>query len=182
MPLFANFLAFQIGWFACVLGGANGVPWIGTGIALVIVGWHLTRAVRPKQELLLVACAAVIGMVFDSLLVSLGWIVYPSGTLIAGTAPHWIVALWMLFATTLNLSLAWLKRYLPIAILFGAIGGPLAYLGGAKLGALTFVSPTPGLIALAIGWALFTPVLVNLSSRFDGFVSRLDTATVVNHV
>jgi len=181
MPLLANFLVFQIGWFACVLGGASGLPWVGTGIALAIVTWHLTRAMRPKQELLLVLSAAGIGLVFDSLLVALGWLAYPSGTLVAGTAPHWIVALWMLFAITLNLSLAWLKRRLLVAVLFGAIGGPLAYLGGAKLGALSFVAPTPGLIALAVGWALLTPALVMLSLRFDGFVSRLDAAPEAGH-
>lgn len=178
MPLFANFVAFQFGWFACVLGGAHGLPWVGTGIALIIVAWHLMHAVRPKQELLLILSAAGIGMVFDSLLVALGWLTYPSGTLIAGTAPHWIVALWMLFAITLNLSLAWLKRRPFVAVLFGAIGGPLAYLGGAKLGALNFIAPTPALITLAVGWALFTPILVFLSLRFDGFVRRLDAAEV----
>jgi hypothetical protein len=181
MPLFANFLVFQIGWFACVLGGAHGLPWVGTGIALAIVAWHLTRAVRPKQELRLVLSAAAIGALFDSMLVALGWLAYPSGTLIAGTAPHWIVALWMLFATTLNLSLAWLRRRLFIAVLFGAVGGPLAYLGGAKLGAMSILAPTPALIALAVGWALLTPVLVNLSMRFDGFVTRVNAATEASH-
>ena len=180
--MFANFLAFQIGWFACVLGGAHGLPWVGTGIAFVIVGWHLTRAARPKQELLLVLSAAAIGALFDTLLVWLGWFTYSSGTLIAGTAPHWMVALWMLFATTLNLSLAWLKRRLFVAALFGAIGGPLAYLGGEKLGALNFASPTAGLIALAIGWALLTPLLAMIAQRFDGFVSRRDAATGMSHV
>ena len=182
MPMFANILAFQIGWFACVLGGAHDLPWVGTGIALVIVAWHLTRAARPKQELLLVLSAAAIGALFDTLLVWLGWFTYSSGTLIAGTAPHWMVALWMLFATTLNLSLAWLKRRLFVAALFGAIGGPLAYLGGEKLGALNFASPTAGLIALAIGWALLTPLLVMIAQRFDGFVSRLDAAIEMSHV
>lgn len=182
MPLFTNFLAFQIGWFACVLGGAHDLPWVGTGIALVIVAWHLTRAVRPKQELLLVLSAAAIGALFDTLLVWLGWFTYSSGTLIAGTAPHWMVALWMLFATTLNLSLSWLKRRLFVAVLFGALGGPLAYLGGEKLGALNFASPTAGLIALAIGWALLTPLLAMIAQRFDGFVSRLDVAIEMSHV
>jgi Protein of unknown function (DUF2878) len=182
MPMFANFFAFQIGWFACVLGGAHDLPWVGTGIALVIVAWHLTRAARPKQELLLVLSAATIGALFDTLLVWLGWFTYSSGTLIAGTAPHWMVALWMLFATTLNLSLAWLKRRLFVAALFGAIGGPLAYLGGEKLGALNFESPTAGLIALAIGWALLTPLLAMIAQRFDGFVSRLDAAIEMSHV
>ena len=181
MPLLFNFLAFQIGWFACVLGGANGLPWLGTGIALAIVAWHLTRAVRPGQELLLVLSAATFGALFDSLLVALGWIAYPSGTLIVGTAPHWIVALWMLFAITLNVSLAWLKRRPLVAVLFGAIGGPLAYLGGAKLGALVLVNMTPALIALAIGWAIFTPVLMHLSLRFDGFVNRLDATMEVHN-
>ncbi|HWR87050.1 MAG TPA: DUF2878 domain-containing protein, partial [Acidiferrobacterales bacterium] len=106
-----------------------------------------------------------------------GWLAYPSGTLIAGTAPHWIVALWMLFAITLNVSLGWLKQRLFVAMLFGAIGGPLAYLGGAKLGALSFAAPTAALIALTIGWALFTPLLVMLARRFDGFVNRPDAAT-----
>ena len=32
MPMFANFLAFQIGWFACVLGGAHDLPWVGTAL------------------------------------------------------------------------------------------------------------------------------------------------------
>lgn len=182
MPMFANFLAFQIGWFACVLGGAHDLPWVGTGIALVIVAWHLTRAARPKQELLLVLSAAAIGALFDTLLVWLGWFTYSSGMLIAGTAPHWMVALWMLFATTLNLSLAWLKRHLYVAVLFGAIGGPLAYLGGEKLGALNFVFPTAGLIALAIGWALLTPLLAMIAQRFDGFVSRPDPAIEMSHV
>ncbi len=175
-------LLFQIGWFACVLSGAHGLPWAGTGIALAIVAWHVTRAVRLRQELLLVLSAAAIGALFDSLLVVLGWIVYTSGTLMANTTPHWMVALWMLFAMTLNVSLAWLKRRLFVAVLFGAVGGPLAYLGGSKLGALHFVAPTPALIALAVGWALCTPLLVMLARRFDGFAHRADTATAVAHV
>jgi len=174
MPMFANFLAFQLGWFACVLGGAHGLPWLGSGIAAAIVAWHLTHAARPMQELILVLIAGAIGAVWDSALVTLGWISYPSGMLLAGTAPYWIVALWMLFATTLNVSLAWLKRSALLAALFGAIGGPLAYYGGAKLGALSFLAPTPALVALVLGWGLLTPLLIRLALRFDGFVSALD--------
>jgi Protein of unknown function (DUF2878) len=174
MPLLANFLAFQFGWFACVLGGAYGLPWLGSSIAVLIVAWHMTHAARPKQELILILIAGAIGAVWDSALVILGWISYPSGTLLAGTAPYWIVALWMLFATTLNVSLAWLKRSMLLAALFGAVGGPLAYYGGAKLGALSFTAPAPALMALALGWGLLTPLLIKLALRFDGFVSTLD--------
>jgi hypothetical protein len=98
-----------------------------------------------------------------------GWIAYPNGALIAGTAPIWIVAMWVVFSTTLNVSLAWLKRSLPLAVLFGAVGGPIAYVAGEKLGGLVFVQPTPALIALAIGWAAITPLLLRIADRFDGY-------------
>ena len=163
MPILVNFVAFQLGWFACVLGAAHGLPWAGTGVALAIVAWHLTRAARPGAELILVLIAAGIGALWDSGLSGLGWIRYPSGVLIEGTAPYWIVAMWMLFATTLNVSLAWLRRNLPLAAVFGALGGPLAYLGGAKLGALTFAAQDAALVALALGWAVLTPLLLRLA-------------------
>jgi len=163
MPILVNFVAFQLGWFACVLGAAHGLPWAGTGVALAIVAWHLTRAARPGAELVLVLIAAGIGALWDSGLSALGWIRYPSGVLIEGTAPYWIVAMWMLFATTLNVSLAWLRRNLPLAAVFGALGGPLAYLGGAKLGALTFGAQEAALVALALGWAVLTPLLLRLA-------------------
>jgi len=79
----------------------------------------------------------------------------------------------MLFATTLNLSLAWLKRRVVLAAVLGAIGGPLAYAGGAELGALAFVHETTGLLAIGAGWALLTPLLVLLARRLDGFSPAL---------
>ena len=163
MPILVNFVAFQLGWFACVLGAAHGLPWAGTGVALAIVAWHLTRAARPGAELVLVLIAAGIGALWDSGLSALGWIRYPSGVLIEGTAPYWIVAMWMLFATTLNVSLGWLKPRMALAALFGALGGPLAYLGGAKLGALTFGAQEAALVALSLGWAVLTPLLLRLA-------------------
>ena len=169
--MLANFLLFQIGWFACVLGGANDRPWLGTGIALAIVAWQIGRAGRPRDELILVLISAGIGAVADSALVAVGWVVYASGTVVAGTAPVWLVAMWMLFATTLNVSLRWLRRYPLAAIALGALGGPLAYWAGARLGAMDFAAPIAGTVALALGWAVLTPLLVRLARRFDGYLA-----------
>ena len=41
MSVFANFLIFQAGWFATVLGAANGAPWLGPIAVLVAVVLHL---------------------------------------------------------------------------------------------------------------------------------------------
>jgi hypothetical protein len=105
-------------------------------------------------------------------LVALHWLDFRSGYLIDGMAPHLILALWALFAITLNLSLAWLKSRLPVAVLIGAIAGPLAYWGGARLGAVVFLEPLPAMIALSLGWALFTPLLALLARRFDGIAAQ----------
>jgi len=170
--MLANVIAFQVGWFACVLGAALGWPLIGTAVALAIVAWHVRQARPARAELALILIAAAIGALFDSVLTALRWIVYPIGTLIPGTAPYWIVMLWMLFATTLNVSLSWLKHRLAVAIVFGAIGGPLAYLGGAKLGALELANRPAALLALALGWAILMPMLLAVASRYDGYAYR----------
>lgn len=164
----ANFVAFQAGWFACVLGAAHDLPWAGTIAATVIVAAHIFSAVRPLEESKLVAIALLIGALWDSTLVALGWLDFKSGFLIEGMAPHWILALWALFATTLNVSLSWLKPRLLAAVVLGAVAGPLAYWGGARLGAVDLVAPLPAAIALSIGWAIFTPLLVLLARRYDG--------------
>jgi hypothetical protein len=166
--LITNFVAFQCGWLACVLGAAHGWPFAGTAAAAAIVAWHVLRALRPAEELKLIVIALAIGVLWDSSLAALGWIDFTSGTLIAGLAPPWILALWALFATTLNVSLEWLKAKTLMAALLGAIAGPLSYWAGVRLGAIEFVAPLQAMVALAIGWGVMTPLLVAAARRYDG--------------
>lgn len=171
MPAVANFVAFQIGWFACVLGAAHQAPLVGTGIAVTIVGLHLARATDTVAELKLVLAALAIGIAFDPALVLAGQMAFASGTFFGGTVAPWMLALWMLFAITLNLSLRWLKSRPLLAAVFGGVGGPLAYLAGEKLGALQIGSGA-ALAAIGAGWALAMWLLVTLARRFDGFAPR----------
>ena len=97
-----------------------------------------------------------------------GVLQFHTGAFIAGVAPHWILALWALFATTLNVSLSWLRGRWLLAAVLGAIAGPLSYWGGAKLGALVLVQPLPAVVAMAIEWAIAMPLLMRLAQRFDG--------------
>ena len=154
MSILVNFLLFQLAWFACVLGGANAMPWLGPLVVLGVVAYHLTRSAEPRMEAALLVTAGVIGTVFDSALVSTGWLAYPSGQWFPSMAPYWIIAMWVAFATTLNVSLTWLRGRAPLAVAFGAVGGPAAYYAGAKLGGVTFEEPALALAALSAGWAL----------------------------
>lgn len=168
-PMLINFVTFQVGWFACVLGGAHQLPWFGTLLVSVIIAIHLTQAREPRAELSLILLAIGIGSLWDSFLVWQGWLIYPSGMLLPNTAPHWILAMWGIFATTLNLSLRWLKGRWVSAIVSGAIAGPFAYYAGARLGGVVFTDLTIALLALSLGWAVLMPLLMALSRRLDGF-------------
>ena len=170
MNVWLNIGLFQIGWFACVLGAAYGMPWIGTAIALVVVAIHLYLAPQVRNEGLLILFAAVFGFIADTILLRGGWLEFTYGTLVPGAAPHWMVALWMIFATTLNVSMNWLKISSLLAVVFGAVGGPLAYYAGARLGALTLTEPVNALAAVGVVWALAMPLLLLVANRFNGTV------------
>jgi len=47
-PMLINFVAFQVGWFACVLGGAHQFPWLGTLMVSIIIAVHLSRFIYPE--------------------------------------------------------------------------------------------------------------------------------------
>ena len=165
-----NLLAFQAGWFASILWAANGSPWAAVGAALTVVALHLWRARATRTELKLVLAAAAAGAVWENALAMAGWIGFPSGVLTPGTAPLWMVAQWMMFATTLNLSLSWMKSRLVLAAAFGALGGPLSYAAGERLGAIVLIDRDAAMIALAIGWALLAPLMLALARRWNGCV------------
>jgi hypothetical protein len=136
-----NFVVFQLTWFSCVLGGAWGWPWAGVGAAAACVGVHGALSPDFVREAKLIAAAAVIGLLWDSALVASGLLVYPSGQLAAVLAPVWILALWVGFATCINVSLRWLKARLWLAAAVGAVAGPMSFWGGSRLGAVSFPDP-----------------------------------------
>jgi hypothetical protein len=169
MQVLLNFIAFQFGWFSSVLGAARDMPWLGPAVFLAVLLLHLRQARRPELELGLVIACGVIGTWFDSLLVAVGWVSYPSGQFSPFMAPYWIITMWMLFATTLNSSMGWLRGRLLLASALGGIAGPASYLAGQKLGGIVFVDFWLAIAALAAGWALVMPVLMVLAERLDGF-------------
>ncbi|MDG4596741.1 MAG: DUF2878 domain-containing protein [Candidatus Contendobacter sp.] len=171
-----NLIAFQIGWFACVLGGARGWPWLGVLITAAAIALHLYRAVRPRVEALLIGLSGLLGFIADSLLTGMGLLRFPSGQFHLALAPYWMAAMWMLFATTLNVTLDWLKPRLGLAALLGMIAGPLAYYGGAKLGGVSFENPAASLLAVAGVWTLAMPLLLVIANRWNGMAETTLTS------
>ena len=167
-----NFALFQLGWFACVLGGAYDLTLIGSLIALSVIAYHLYRAEQPGQELRLLMLAVFIGIVFESIISTLDLAHYNSGQILENIAPLWMILMWPLFATTLNLSMRWLKNItLLLTSLVGLVFAPLAYYAGNNLGAVEYDVPLLSLSIIAMSWALLLPLLVLVSNKHNGYIN-----------
>jgi Protein of unknown function (DUF2878) len=162
-----NVAIYQAGWFACVLGAARDRSGLGMAVALLIVCGWLLGAPRPGALAQLIVLTGVVGYSWDSWLSVMGLIRYWPGPLSPPLAPLWILALWLLFSTTLHISLRWLQSKLRLAALLGALAAPLAYFAAARFGALTLPRLLPALVAQAAGWALLLPLLLCLARRLD---------------
>jgi hypothetical protein len=162
-----NVAIYQAGWFACVLSAARDRSGLGIAVAVLIVCGWLMSAPRPSALGQLIVLTGVVGYSWDSWLSVLGVIRYLPGPVSPPLAPLWILALWLLFSTTLHISLRWLQPKLWLAALLGALAAPLAYYGAARFGALTLPRVLPALGAQAAGWALLLPLLLRLSRRLD---------------
>jgi hypothetical protein len=150
-----NYALYQIGWFACVLGGASHRPWTGCLIALILVGVHLALSVERSLEVWLVVLATGVGAVVEMMQIAAGTYCFTSGTVTDALPPPWMLAMWAQFATTFRFSLRRVVTRPVPAMLFGAAGGPIAFLAGERLGAVTLLPPlTYGLLRLSVSWAI----------------------------
>ena len=163
-----NVALFQAAWFAAVLGAARGMFWLGPVAMIPTLAIHLLLQNNRSGELKLLLAAGLLGVTLDTAFVAGGVFTPLQHLLPRPFSPPWMICLWLNFAATLNVSMSWLRgRYL-LAALFGAIGGPLAYYSGAKLGATEALPTTTGMLLLAIGWGIMTPLLVWLARTTNG--------------
>ena len=162
-----NLLAFGIGWFACVVGAANGTPSYGIAVAAMLLALNVLVAEDPIREARRIVTVGALGFVIDTMLASAGIFVFdPRTNNPSWLCPIWLVALWMMFGSTLTASLAWLAPRTAVAAIVGAIVGPLNYFSAAKVGALAIPGRVaPRLAILTIVWAVVLPGLLRFANR-----------------
>ena len=169
MRLLGNLVAFQAGWFACVLGAANGRYLLGPAVVAAGVALHLALSEDRRGQALLLAAAAVLGLLVETALSAIGATAPARDAIPSPLPPLWLIALWPNFAAALPVSLRFLRGKTALSAVLGAVAGPGAYYGGARLGALSFPGGDGfGLALLAVVWAVSVPLLVRLSERVEG--------------
>ncbi len=154
-----NFVLFQLGWFACILGAAHGYVTAAVLFCAAIAALHVWQSHERVQESVLLLKIGVLGIVADTLLLQTGSLVFESKGLLPSLSPIWMWSLWIILGCTLNVSMSWLKGRYVLASVLGAIAGPLSYLAGVKLGAAQWGDETQALVLLGIIWAIAMPLL-----------------------
>lgn len=157
----ANFLVFQITWWASVLGAASSILWLGPAVAAVALCLHIFLVPDRLAALKLIAFMGLLGYITDSALGLVGVFEFREHALdILWLAPVWLLGLWLVFATTFRSSLEWLSDHSRLAAMLGGVAGPLSYYAGDRLGALRIGEPLiQKLIILALVWSLLLPIL-----------------------
>ena len=151
-----------------MLSAASDAAWVGIAFVAALLALHLRQARQPNLELRLVVSVVVLAAPWETLLIRTGLIAYPHGALWTGFVPPWLLALWVLFAIQVNVLFRWLRGRWWLAMMLGAIAGPLSFRAGAALGAAHISDMAAALGVLAVGWALWMPLLVWMGERNDG--------------
>ena len=162
----ANFAAFQLAWLIAVWGASVGLWWLGpVAVAAWVSAYSIWRKCARAEAPLWLG-AGLLGAMTDSLLVWSGAMAFPESAGPAFPTTPWMVALWINFAAALRHCMGWLCGRFVLATVFGAIGGPLAYLAGSKFGALEIQS----LPAIVVAWLLVMPglLLIEMKTRSRG--------------
>jgi len=168
--LLLNMIAFQVGWFSCVLGATHGRAWLGPVVVFGLIVLHVVLSKSRGLEVCLLLSAVAAGLVFDSLLVVMGAFSPKRLVLPSPLTTFWMLALWANFATTLNVSLRRLQGHGLVAAGLGAVFGPLAYYSGERLGAADIHDPrAASLLLIAVAWAVATPALLLLARRWQAY-------------
>lgn len=156
-----NLAAFQMCWFAAVLGAAYGIPLLGPAFAALWLPLHIRAAGQAGGiELRLILAAGALGYLLDSALVLAGWLSFPPQAELGMPSTVWMVTLWLGFAATLRHALGWLRGRYVIAVLLGIVLGPFAYWGGSELGAVVLTDTLPSLLAVSLEWMVAMPSLL----------------------
>ena len=141
---------------------------MATLVPLAVVAVHLAWEADRPTAAKLIAVAAVLGLLGDTLVMTLGRSVFAAPGPLPALAPPWVVGLWMVFATLPNLSMRFFRDRLPLTAVLALVFGPLTYWGGAEMGAGHMGEPLWLHVALLGAlWAIAAPTLLMLARRWE---------------
>jgi hypothetical protein len=149
-------IVFQTLWFVFAYWGNWSYQFLAplVGVAAVLADWKLSRsAITFPNFLKFFGFILLSALVVDGILLNAGFIGFKQAGYLS---PYNMWGIWFIFIPYYDFAFEKFYKRLPLAVVFGLIGGPMAYQGGAKIGALSIFDH--GHIAVAIAWGVFFPI------------------------
>ncbi|MBI5068966.1 MAG: DUF2878 family protein [Deltaproteobacteria bacterium] len=158
--------AQQLGWWGAVLCAARGLLLPAALFAFAPAALRIALASGERGRVFGLSLAALLfGLSTDSLLVRSDLVHFAGGFAVP---PAWMAGLWASFGAGLTSSLARAAAWPPgVLAALAALAGPLAYRGGAAMGALSPFG-LGAAAAIAAQWALGVPLLALLARQAPG--------------
>ncbi len=153
---------YYLTWFACLIFAANHEVWSGPVVGLSLIAIQLFILIKAKQTKGLIQFILIFGLtgvVVDSILINIGFIVFMANPF-TYIAPPWIITIWLSFAIV---TFACMKKYFKYLIGLGIlslIGFPLAYAAGLRLEAAFMPLGYPGTLIFGLIWCILLPTLI----------------------
>ena len=162
-----DLIGFKICWILCAFSTKWQQPYLGPIVTFFFILIHLIIVKFNVRDIKIISLAILIGLIIDSLFFQLNLIDYQGGILANfKIAPLWILSMWGGFVVTLLYTLNSIKNHYIISGLIGAIGGPLSYNAGVKIGSI-IINGSLAYIILAIIWGLIVPFLFYLINKLE---------------
>lgn len=160
MAKFWNFVFFQAGWFACVIGAANHQVLWAVVATLAYIAFHVWHSYSPKTYFSLMFKAVLYGVSADTLLIHFDYLSFEDLWPSVYLSPLWMWVLWALMAGTINGSLSWLRGRPILGAVLGAICGPMSYEAGMRMGAGQWApgKQIMGMILVGLVWGIAIPL------------------------
>lgn len=156
----ANAIAFQAGWFICLLAP---VVWALLYTALfTAVHFRILKPEARCADTLAVAVVMVLGFVHDTALLQAGVLSYSSSI-----QPIWLTCLWLMLGLTLRHSLWPIYSRPWFASLLGAVAAALSYTAGVALSDVSWGEfGARGAFIIAAVWLLVLPTHKVMTDSF----------------
>lgn len=145
---------YNLGWFGAIYAGKWGISaWSLVFPAILLIFLLSTKALSVALILRLLVLALA-GMAFDTLMSTLGFVVYiPSDSMVL---PLWMISIWLLFVMIFPILEGLFRGRMILAAVLGGIFGPLSYLSGKPLEVIEF-SGTAAVICYVVFWTIYFP-------------------------
>lgn len=160
-----NITIFYLGWLLCGF-------YHNFSIGIIVLFLALINVVICKyqaKEIFIICILSCLGLMNDALAINFNIFDFADTPLLLNWSNIWLFSLWVLFLTTFNSALRFMKRYsLAFLSICGAIGGTISYYSAIRLGVLNTKDLFTTIIYLSINWAILFPLIYRIYFKLLG--------------